>query len=69
MNDEHIAEKVAQRMNGKKEYEVLSRETVYYSRTVWATSKEEAERICNDEGDWGQAVDGSDFVLDGIEEV
>lgn len=69
MNDEHIAEKVAQRLNGKKEYEVLSRETLYYSRTVWATSKEEAEQICADEGDWGDVGDSGEFMIDGIEEV
>jgi hypothetical protein len=68
MNNEQIAEEVAKRMVGKQ-YEVLSRETVYYSRTVWAESKADAERICMDEGDWGEAVDGSDFVIDGVEEV
>lgn len=68
MTDEQIAKEVANRMEGKQ-YEVLSRETVYYSRTVWATSKEEAEQICSDEGDWGEAVDGSDFMIDAIEEV
>ena len=68
MTDEQIAKEVANRMEGKQ-YEVLSRETVYYSRIVWATSKEEAEQICSDDGDWGEAVDGSDFVIDGIVEV
>lgn len=68
MNNEKIAEEVAKRMVGKQ-YEVLSRETVYYSRTVWAESKEDAERICMEEGEWGHVVDGSDFVIDGIEEV
>lgn len=69
MNDEQIAEKVAQRFDGKKEYEVLSSEVLHYSRTIWATSKEEAEEICSDEGDWGDICSSRDFTIDGIKEV
>lgn len=69
MNDEKLAEKVAYRMEGKKEYEVLSRETLYYSRTVWATSKDEAETICEEEGYWGEVTDSSDFMIDETKEA
>jgi len=69
MNDEKLAEKVAYRMEGKKQYEVLSREFVYYARTVWATSKDEAEQICENENDWGEVTDRSDFMIDETEEV
>ncbi len=62
-------EKVAYRMEGKKEYEVLSRETLYYSRTVWATSKDEAETICEEENDWGEVTDSSDFMIDETKEA
>lgn len=64
-----VAEEVAKRLEGKKQYELLSRETVYYSRTVWASSEQEAKDICADECDWGEAVDYGNWQFDGIEEL
>lgn len=62
------AEEVANRLEGKRKFTVMSRETVYYSRTLWAKTEEEAENICFDDGDWGEAVDYGNWQFDGIEE-
>jgi hypothetical protein len=67
--DEQIAETVAQRLEGKKRFEVLSRETVYYSRIVWADSEEEATDICHEECDYGDAVNYGDWQLDDCNEL
>jgi len=67
--DEQIAETVAQRLDGKRQFEVLSRETVYYSRIVWANNEEEAMNICHDECDYGEAVDYGDWQLDDCFEI
>ena len=64
--EQSIAKIVADRLEGVRQYEVLSRETVYYSRTVLASTKEEALRICEDEGDWGDMTDGDNFLVDGV---
>lgn len=69
MTDDDTAEEVANRLEGKRKFEVMSRETVYYSRVVWATNAEEAENICMEEGDWGEAVDWDNFDVDGVEEA
>jgi hypothetical protein len=67
--DALTAEEVAQRLEGNKKFTVLSRETVYYSRDVWAKDADEAENICMNEGDWGEAVDYDNFEIDGVEEA
>lgn len=69
MTDQEIAEKVINRMEGKKKYDVLSRETVFYCRTVWAESEIEAEELCANEGDWGEAVDYDNFEIDEVMEI
>jgi hypothetical protein len=66
--DALTAEEVAMRLEGKRKFEVMSRETVYYSRIVWATNADEAENICMTDGDWGDAVDYANWELDGVEE-
>jgi hypothetical protein len=69
MTDEKIlAEAVAKRMEGLKQFTVHAREMGYYSKTVWAKDAEEAEEIANDTYDWGEAIDYSDFVIYEIEE-
>lgn len=68
MTDDDKAEAVAMRLEGKRKFEVMSRETVYYSRVVWATTADEAENICMTEGDWGTAVDYGNWEFDGVEE-
>jgi hypothetical protein len=67
--DEQIAETVAQRLDGKRQFEILSRETVYYSRIVWASDEEEAMNICHDECDYGDAVNYGDWQLDDCNEL
>lgn len=67
--EQEIVEAVAERLQGKKQYEVYSRETVYYARTVWATSPEEAENICHEECDYGDAVDYGNWQLDDVREA
>jgi hypothetical protein len=62
------AEAVANRLEGKKRFEVMSRETVYYSRIVWAKDEEEAVEICHDECEYGEAVDYGDWQFDGCKE-
>jgi hypothetical protein len=62
--DALTAEEVAKRLEGKKRFEVLSRETVYYSRIVWADNEEEATDICHEECDYGDAVDYGEWQLD-----
>ena len=69
MNEEKIADKVAERLEGRKEFEVLSRETVYYARKVWARDEIEAESICHEEGDYGEAVDYGNWQFDAVREI
>lgn len=64
-----IAEEVAERLEGKRKFELLSRETVYYSRVIWAKDEEEAEAIAHDECDYGEAVDYGNWQFDGCQEV
>lgn len=64
-----IAETVAKRLEGKKQYEVLSRETVYYSRIVWASSEQEAKDMCADECEWGDPVDYGNWQFDDCVEL
>jgi hypothetical protein len=66
--DALTAEEVANRLEGKRKFEVMSRETVYYSRIVWAKDADEAENICMTDGEWGDAVDYANFEIDGVEE-
>ena len=66
--DALTAEEVAMRLEGKRKFEVMSRETVYYSRIVWAKDADEAENICMTDGEWGDAVDYANWELDGVEE-
>lgn len=66
--EELVAEKVAKRMEGLKQFTLYARETAYYKKTVWATDKENAEEIANEDCDWGDAVDYGDFRVDEIEE-
>lgn len=57
------------RLEGKKKFELLSRETVCYSRIVWAKDEEEAESIAHDEADYGTAVDYGNWQFDSCMEV
>ena len=68
-NDNEIAEKVAERLEGKKLYRVHSMETVYYARDVYATNTDDAEEICSEDGDWGEIVDGNNFEVSEVEEL
>ena len=69
MTDEQIlAEKVAKRMEGLKQFTVQARETAYYSKTIWAKDSEEAEELANEDCDWGEAVDYANFEVFDIEE-
>jgi hypothetical protein len=61
--DEQVVETVANRLEGKRQFEVMSRETVYYSRIVWADNEEEATNICHEECDYGDAVDYGEWQL------
>ena len=61
MSDNNIAEQVAERLEGKKLFTVSSRETLFYHRDVWAMDASEAEDICMEDGEWGDASDSSDF--------
>lgn len=67
--EDDIADEVAQRLEGKKQYEVLSRETVYYARTVWAVNELEAEAMCHEDGDYGEAVDYGNWQFDAVREI
>lgn len=64
-----IVEQVAERLEGRKLFRVYAQEQIYYAKDVYATSKEEARLICEEEGDWGDIVDGDYFEVTTIEEV
>ena len=64
-----IAENVANRLEGKKQFEILSRETVYYSRIVWATDEDEAIQMCHDDGDFGEPFDYGNWQFDDCVEL
>lgn len=68
MNENQIAEQVAERLEGKKLFTVSSRETIYFHREVYAVDAEEAENICMDEGEWGDASDSNEFEVLSVEE-
>jgi len=67
-DEELLAEKVAKRMEGLKQFTVQARETSYYSKTIWAKDHEEAEEFANEDCDWGEAVDYANFEVFDIEE-
>lgn len=69
MNNNEIAEQVAERLEGKKLFRVHSQEQVYYFRDVYAVDRNEAEEICNSDGDWGEISDGNYFEVTSIEEI
>lgn len=64
-----IAERVAERLEGRKLFRVYSYETVYYMREVYANNRDHADEICSEDGDWGDIVDGNNFEVTDIEEV
>lgn len=66
--EEQTAEAVAKRLEGFKRFTLYARETVYYSKTVWAKDMDDAEEIANDECDWGNPVDYADFEVYDMEE-
>ena len=68
MNDKEIAEQVAERLEGKKLFTVSSKETIYYYRDVYAFDADEADEICSESGEWGEASDSSDFEVTSITE-
>lgn len=67
-NETQIAEQVAERLEGKKLFTVASRETLYFYREVYAFDADEAENICMEEGEWGDASDSSDFEVLSVDE-
>jgi hypothetical protein len=67
-DEELLAEKVAKRLQGLKQFTVQARETAYYSKTIWAKDDEEAGEIANNDCDWGDPVDYADFDVFDIEE-
>lgn len=69
MNDNEIAEQVAERLEGKKLFRVHSTEQVYYFRDVYAMSPFEAEEICSEDGDWGEISDSNHFDVTEVEEL
>ena len=70
MTDQEIAELVAKRLEGKKRFLALARETVFYEVEIWAANEYEAMDIArNDVEDWGDIVDGEDFSIYDIVEV
>lgn len=70
MTDQQTAELVAKRLEGKKPFLALARETVFYEVEIWAANEDEAMDIArNDVEDWGDIVDGEDFSIYDIVEV
>jgi hypothetical protein len=67
-DEELLAEKVAKRMEGLRKFTLKSRETAYYVKTVWAKDYEEAEEIANEDCDWGEAVNYTDYAVYDIRE-
>ena len=58
------------KLMGKKRFEVLAQEWVYYAKIVWAHDEYEAIRIALDEGFVNEDIfDGADFEINGAEEV
>lgn len=68
MNDNELANHVAERLEGKKLFIVASRETLYFYREVYAVDADEAENICMEEGEWGEASDSNEFEVLSVEE-
>jgi hypothetical protein len=69
MNDNEIAEQVAEALEGKKLFRVHSTEQVYMFRDVWAVDADEAENICMADGDWGEVTDSNHFEVTEVEKL
>ena len=67
-DEELLAEKIAKRMQGLKKFTLKSKETAYYVKTIWAVDREDAEEIANEDCDWGEAVNYSDYTVYDIRE-
>jgi hypothetical protein len=63
-----IVEQVIERLEGKKLFRVASKETLYFYRDVYAFDADEAENICMEDGEWGDASDSSDFEVIAVDE-
>ena len=58
------------KLMGKKRFEVLAQEWVYYAKIVWAHDEYEAERIATDEGFTNEEIyDGDSFEIREVEEI
>jgi hypothetical protein len=69
MSDQ-TTEHAVQKLLGKKQYEVLASEKVYYSKRVWAYDEADAETVASDEGfSLKDIYDGNFFEITDIEEV
>lgn len=66
--EELLAEKVAKRMEGLKQFTVYAKETTYYAKTIYAEDKDNARDIAEGTNDWGDPVDYGDFAVYEIEE-
>ena len=59
-----------EKLLGKKRFDVVAQEFVYYSKVVWAYDEIEAERIATDDGFTNEEIfDGDDFKVISVEEV
>lgn len=67
--DALTAEEVANRLEGKKKFELLSSETVYYSRIIWAMTAEEATEIAHEECEYGEPCDYGNWQFDDCVEL
>ena len=60
----------AEKLLGKKRYEVFASELVYYAKIVWAYDEDEAEKIASEEGFNNEHIyDGDNFDISGVEEL
>jgi hypothetical protein len=69
MTDDIEAMNAANKLLGKKQFNVFARETVYSCKKVWAYDEDEAEKLASEEGFGNDDIfDGADFEITEVEE-
>jgi hypothetical protein len=69
MSDDTEVQDAANKLLGKKKFNVFARETVYSSKKVWAYTEGEAEKLASETGfDNDDIFDVVDFEITDVEE-
>jgi hypothetical protein len=69
MSEDTEIQDAANKLLGKKKFNVYARETVYSCKKVWAYTEDEAEKLASEKGFGNEDIfDGADFEITEVEE-